>query len=87
MKMRVLGNRILVKRLDPPKTKSSIIEVVEMNPDPSQYGKVLGIGIIEANIKVGDIVLLGQYSGARVDLDGQEAFVVPVEDVLGVVEK
>lgn len=86
MNIRVLGNRVLVKRLEAPKMKSAIIEVVEMNPDPSQYAKVLAIGEMVNFIKVGDVVVLGQYSGARIEIEREEAYFVSVDDVLGVVE-
>lgn len=57
-----------------------------MNPDPSQYAKVLAVSSDVQSISVDDVVILGQYSGARIEIEREEAYFVSVDDVLGVLE-
>lgn len=91
--LRPVGPRVLVKRIDAPKPKSSLIEIPEtVDGEKSCYGIVLAIGDkITEDIKVADTVILGQYSGSpvKVELDGEmlDAQVVMQDDVLAVVEE
>ncbi len=97
--MKVLGGRVVVKRLDMPKLRSSLLEIVEHNPEPSQYGIILFVGNGERlqngtrrpiDLKPGQTVILRDYSGTpvRVKLNQKEieAFVVSEDDCLAVVE-
>ena len=78
--MKVLGNRVLVKRMDDNALKSSVIEVITLGrEEPSVYAVVAGIGpglrcadghYIPIECKEGDIVILKKYSGAPVTLNG-----------------
>lgn len=99
--MRVKGNRVLVKRLDEPALKSSIIEVITTDKEPGHYAIVVNYGpgrrtlfghMIPIDVKVGDLVILAKYSGAPVTLKGadgsyEEFHLVDADDVLAVVEK
>lgn len=83
--MRVLGNRVLVKRLEDKALTSSVIEIVTLGKEePSVYALVAEVGqgrrmtsgdFIPIECKVGDVVILKKYSGAPVTLhstkDGQ----------------
>jgi co-chaperonin GroES (HSP10) len=98
--MKIIGPRVLVKRIEIPKTES-LIELVEYNPQPSQYAIVLGVGswitsrgdrVSLDGINIGDTVLLRDYSGAPMPSftapDGTrfEAVMVMEDDVLAIIE-
>lgn len=99
--MRVLGNRVLVKRVEDKALTSSIIEVVSLGrPEPGHYAIVVAVGqglrtvgggFIPIECKADDLVILKKYSGAPVSLgpaNAKEEFhLVDAEDVLAVVEK
>jgi co-chaperonin GroES (HSP10) len=88
--MKVLGNRVFVTRLDAPKAKSSVIEVVEFNPELSQFAVVLAAGPAVREVKVGQTVILGKYSGApstvKMNDNEVEGYFVTEEDILAVVK-
>ena len=95
MKIRPLQDRILVKRLDEEeKTKGGIIipDTAKEKPQEAQVmavgtGKVAEDGTVTPlDVKVGDRILLGKYSGTEVTLDGEEHLIIREDDVLGIVE-
>lgn len=95
MKIRPLHDRIIVKRLEEErKTASGIVipDAAAEKPDQGEVlsigkGKVLEDGSVRAlEVKVGDRVLFGKYSGQAVKVDGVELLVMREEDVMGVVE-
>ena len=96
MNLRPLHDRIIVKRLDQEtKTASGLIipDAAAEKPDQGQVlavgnGKVLEDGKVRPlEVKVGDRVLFGKYSGQSVKVDGEELLVRREEDVMAVVEK
>lgn len=95
MKIRPLHDRIIVKRLEEErKTASGIVipDTAAEKPDQGEIiavgkGKILEDGSIRAlEVKVGDRVLFGKYSGQAVKVQGEELLVMREEDVMGVVE-
>ena len=95
-KLRPLHDRVIVKRLDQEtKTASGLIipDAAAEKPDQGQVlavgnGKVLEDGKVRPlEVKVGDRVLFGKYSGQAVKIDGDEVLVMREEDILAVVEK
>ena len=95
MKIRPLHDRVIVKRLEEErKTASGIVipDAAAEKPDQGQIiavgkGKILENGEIRAlDVKVGDRVLFGKYSGQTVKVDGEELLVMREEDLMGVVE-
>lgn len=93
MKIRPLGDRVVVKRLEgETKTKGGIIipDSAKEKPVEGQVvavgnGKVLKGGKVRApEVKVGDRVLFGKYSGTEVKLDGVEHVILTEDDVLAV---
>ena len=95
MKIRPLHDRLIVKRLEEErKTASGIVipDSAAEKPDQGEVkaigkGKVLEDGKVRAiDLKVGDRVLFGKYSGQTVTLKGDELLVMREEDILGVVE-
>ena len=96
MAFRPLGDRVLVKRVEEEeKTKGGIIIPDSAKEKPIEgmvvavgNGKVLEDGTVrKLDIKPGDRVLFGKYSGTEVKLDGEEALILREDDILGVIEK
>jgi len=96
MKIRPLHDRIIVKRVEEEdKTKGGIIIPDTAKEKPMEgkviavgKGKVLEDGKIQAlDVKVGDRVLFGKYSGTEVKIDGEEHLIMREDDILGVIEK
>ena len=96
MNLRPLHDRVIVKRLDQEtKTASGLIipDAAAEKPDQGEIlavgnGKVQDDGKVRAlEVKVGDRVLFGKYSGQTVKVDGDELLVMKEEDLFAVVEK
>jgi chaperonin GroES len=96
MKIRPLQDRVLVKRVEEEtKTKGGIIipDTAKEKPIEGEVvavgnGKVLEDGTLrKLDVKVGDRVLFGKYSGTEVKLDGEERLIVREDDILAVLEK
>jgi chaperonin GroES len=95
MKIRPLGDRILVKRIkEEEKTKGGII-IPDTAKEKPQEGKVVAVGkgkrsekgdIIPPEVKSGDRILFGKYSGSEVKLEGEEHLILREDDILGVLE-
>ena len=95
MKFRPLHDRVVVKRIDAEeKTAGGIIIPDSAKEKPLQAqviavgnGKLLEDGTIRAlDVKAGDKVLIGKYSGSEVKLDGEEHLILREDDVLAVLE-
>ena len=95
MKIRPLHDRVIVKRLEEErKTASGIVIPDSAAEKPDQVeiiaignGKVLEDGsVLTLDVKVGDKVLFGKYSGQTVKVSGEELLVMREEDIMGVVE-
>jgi chaperonin GroES len=95
MKVRPLHDRILVKRLESEeKTKGGII-IPDTAKEKPQEGLVIAAGpgrvdengkVIAIEVKKGDKILFGKYSGSEINLDGEEHLIIREEDVLAVLE-
>ena len=93
MKLRPLHDRVVVKRIDAEdKTAGGIIIPDTAKEKPSQ-GEVVAIGpggrdeagnLIPIDLKAGDRVLFGKWSGTEVKLDGQELLIMTESDIMGV---
>jgi chaperonin GroES len=93
MKLRPLHDRVVVKRIDAEdKTAGGIIIPDTAKEKPSQ-GEVVAVGpggrdeagkLIPIDLKVGDRVLFGKWSGTEIKLDGQELLIMKESDILGV---
>ena len=96
MKIRPLQDRIVVKRLEgESKTKGGIIIPDTAKEKPIE-GEVLAVGngkiledgsVRKLDVKVGDRVLFGKYSGTEVKVDGEDRLILREDDILGVLEK
>ena len=94
MKIRPLGDRILVKRIkEEEKTKGGII-IPDTAKEKPQEGKVVAVGrgkyedgkLVAPDVKAGDKILFGKYSGSEIKLDGEEHIVLREDDILGILE-
>jgi chaperonin GroES len=95
MKIRPLQDRVIVKRLEEEeKTKGGII-IPDTAKEKPQEGKVIAVGkgkvnedgkVIPLDVKVGDRILFGKYSGTEVKIEGEEHLIMREEDILGVIE-
>ena len=93
MKMRPLHDRVLVKRIESEeKTKSGII-IPDTVKEKPQEGEVVAIGsgsrqengtIIPLDVKVGDRVLFGKWSGTDIKVDGEDFLVMKESDIMGI---
>jgi len=88
-----LHDRILVQRIEEEKVRRSGIIIPDSAKEKPQEGKVLAVGKGTVNedgkktpldVKAGDRVLFGKYSGSEVTLDGKEYVIMKEEDVLGI---
>jgi len=93
-RMRPLHDRVIVKRIDgEEKTKGGII-IPDTAKEKPQEGRVIAVGpgrvddgkTIKLEVKAGDRVLFGKYSGTEIKLDGEEHIIMREEDILGVIE-
>jgi chaperonin GroES len=96
MSFRPLHDRVLVKRVkEEEKTKGGII-IPDTVKEKPQEGKVVAVGagargddgkITPLDVKAGDRVLFGKWSGSEVTIDGEELIIMKESDILGIVEK
>jgi chaperonin GroES len=95
MKIRPLQDRILVKRLEEKEQTKGGIIIPDTAKEKPQEGKVIAVGGGKVNedgkvrpldVKKGDRILLGKYSGTEVNLDGEEHLIIREDDVLGILE-
>ena len=94
MAFRPLGDRVLVKRVDEEsKTKGGII-IPDTAKEKPQEGEVLAVGPgvrddngkrVEMDVKAGDRILFGKWSGTEVKLEGEDLIIMKESDILGVV--
>ncbi len=95
MKIRPLHDRVIVKREEEERKSSGGIVIPDTATEKPMFGKVVAVGkgkILEngeirpLDLKVGDKILFGKYSGTEVKMDGDELVVMREEDVMAVVE-
>jgi chaperonin GroES len=96
MKIRPLHDRVLVKRLEAEeKTKGGII-IPETAKEKPVEGKIIAVGNgrildngqkVAMDVKVGDIVLFGKYSGNEVKIDGEEHVVLKEDELYAIIDK
>ncbi len=95
MKIRPLHDRVIVQRMDSEeKTKGGLI-IPDTAKEKPQEAKVIAVGPgktddtgkrIALDVKKGDKILFGKYSGSEIKIDGEEYLILREEDILGVLE-
>jgi chaperonin GroES len=96
MKFRPLHDRVVVKRADAETKSTGGIIIPDTAGEKPQQGEVLSVGpggrdeagkLIPIDIKKGDKVLFGKWSGTEVKIDGKDLLIMKESDVMGVLEK
>ena len=96
MKFRPLHDRVLVESLESEEKTAGGIIIPDTAKEKPQEGKVIAVGpgtktedgkIIPMDVKVGDHVLFGKWSGTEVKIDGKEYSIMKESDIMGVVGK
>jgi len=91
-----LHDRILVRRVDEGETVRGGIIIPDSAKEKPQEGEVIAVGpggrdesgkLIAVDLKPGDFVLFGKWSGSEVKIDGQDLLIMKESDVMGVVDK
>ena len=95
MAFRPLGDRVLVKRVEEEaKTKGGII-IPDTAKEKPQEGEVIAVGPgarddsgkrVDMELKAGDRILFGKWSGSEVKIDGEDLIIMKESDVLGIVD-
>jgi chaperonin GroES len=95
MSIRPLHDRVLVRRLDEEKTSPGGIVIPDTAAEKPMQGEIVAVGngkiqengeIRPLDVKIGDKVLFGKYSGTEVKVGGEELLVMREDDVMGVIE-
>jgi chaperonin GroES len=95
MKIRPLHDRVLVKRIESKEAVKGGIIIPDTAKEKPQEGEVIAVGpgkvledgkVLPMNVKVGDRILFGKYSGTDVKIDDEEYLIMREDDILGVLE-
>jgi len=95
MKIRPLHDRVILKRMEEETKSAGGIVIPDSAAEKPIRGEVVAAGpgkrleggeLLPLDVKVGDKVLFGKYSGTEVKVDGQELLVMREEDIMGVIE-
>jgi len=93
MKFRPLHDRVVVKRIDPEEKTAGGIIIPDTAKEKPQQGEVAAVGpggrdevgkLVPIDVKVGDRILFGKWSGTEVKIDGVEYLIMKESDVMGV---
>ena len=93
MKVRPLHDRVLIKRIEEQETVRGGIIIPDTAKEKPQEGEVMAVGtgkrlengqITPMEVKAGDRVLFGKYSGTEIKLDGQEMLILREDEILGI---
>ena len=96
MKIRPLQDRILVKRLEEQEVKKGGIIIPDTAKEKPQEGEVVAVGPGKMGedgkrqpmeVKKGDKILFGKYSGSEVKIEDEEYLIIREEEILGIIEK
>lgn len=96
MKFRPLHDRVVIKRVDSETKTSGGIIIPDTAAEKPQQGEVLAVGpgtrdeagkLVPLDIKAGDKVLFGKWSGTEVKIDGEDLLIMKESDIMGVIEK
>ncbi len=95
MKIRPLHDRVIVKRIEEERKSAGGIVIPDTAAEKPDQGEIIAVGkgkkddqgkVIALDVKVGDKILFGKYSGQTVKVKGEELLVMREEDIMGVIE-
>ena len=96
MKFRPLHDRVVVKRIAAEEKSRGGIIIPDTVKEKPQQGEIVAVGpggrdetgkLIPIDLKVGDLVLFGKWSGTEVTIDGQEVLIMKESDIMGVLQE
>lgn len=95
MKIKPLGDRVVIKKLEAEETTKSGIVLPGSAKEKPQEAEVIAVGPggifngkeVKMDVKVGDIVISSKYSGTEIKIDGEEVTILRQDDILAVIEK
>jgi chaperonin GroES len=96
MKFRPLHDRVVVRRIDSEEKTSGGIIIPDTAKEKPQEAEVVAVGpgardeagkLVPLDVKVGDRILFGKWSGTEVKIEGQEYLIMKESDIMGVIEK
>lgn len=94
MKITPLGDRVVIKPLEAKEVKKGGIIIPDTAKEKPQEGEIKAVGkgkmseegaIIPMDVKIGDKILYGKYSGTEIKLDDEEYLIMHQEDILGII--
>jgi len=95
VKIRPLGDRVLVKALEKDKQERGGLIIPDTAKEKPQEGEIIAAGkgkttddgkLIPIEVKVGDKILYGKYSGTEIKIDGDEYLIMHQDDILGILD-
>jgi chaperonin GroES len=96
VRIRPLHDRVIVARIDEGEQKVGGIIIPDSAKEKPQQGKVIAVGkgkvekdgkVTPLDVKAGDTILFGKYSGQDIKLDGEEYLIMREEEILGILDK
>jgi chaperonin GroES len=96
MQFRPLHDRVVVRRIDADERTAGGIIIPDTAKEKPSQGEVIAVGpgardesgnLVPLDVRVGDTVLFGKWSGTEVKIDGKDLLIMKESDILGVVEK
>ena len=96
MKIRPLYDRIVVKRIEPSEQRQSGLFIPDSAKEKPQEGQIVAVGkgkrlkdgsVAPVDVRAGDRILFGKYTGSEIEVDGEEILVMHEDDILGVIEE
>ena len=96
MKIRPLHDRVVVKRIEQSEQKQGSLNIPDSAKEKPQEGEVVAVGngkrddkgaVHPLDVKAGDRILFGKYSGSDIKMDGEEYLIMREDEILGIFEK
>ena len=96
MKFRPLHDRVVVRRIDAEEKSAGGIIIPDTAKEKPMQGEVIAVGpgarneagqIVALDVKEGDLILFGKWSGTEVKIDGEDLLIMKESDIMGVLEK
>jgi chaperonin GroES len=96
MKFRPLHDRVLVRRIDEEETSAGGIIIPDTAKEKPSQGEIIAVGsgarsengeITPLDVRAGDLILFGKWSGTEVKIDGEDLLIMKESDVMGVIDQ
>jgi chaperonin GroES len=95
MKFRPLHDRVVVRRIEAEEKSAGGIIIPDTAKEKPQQGEIVAVGpgardeqgqLVPLDVKVGDVVLFGKWSGSEVKIDGEELLIMKESDIVGILD-